>query len=118
MGELVYGLPELFRAQIAGASGVAAPGCYPTAATLALAPLVRAGVIEPQGIIVDAASGVSGAGRGLKPANSFCTVDEDFNAYALLTHRHTPGDRTGRGRGRRAWVPAGCRCCSPRTWLP
>jgi N-acetyl-gamma-glutamyl-phosphate reductase len=90
LGELVYGLPELFRAQIAGASGVAAPGCYPTAATLALAPLVRAGAIEPHGIIVDAASGVSGAGRGPKPATSFCTVDEDFNAYALLTHRHTP----------------------------
>ncbi len=90
LGELVYGLPELFRAQIAGASGVAAPGCYPTAATLALAPLVRSGAIEPQGIVVDAASGVSGAGRGLKPANSFCTVDEDFSAYGLLTHRHTP----------------------------
>ena len=57
---------------------------------MALAPLVRAGVIEPTGVIVDAASGVSGAGRGPKPSNSFCTVDEDFTAYGLLDHRHTP----------------------------
>ena len=90
LGELAYGLPELFRDQIVGASAVAAPGCYPTASTLALAPLVRAGVIEPQGIIVDAASGASGAGRGLKPSTAFCTVDEDFSAYGLLDHRHTP----------------------------
>jgi N-acetyl-gamma-glutamyl-phosphate reductase len=90
LGELAYGLPELFRSQIVGASGVASPGCYPTASTLALAPLVAAGLIEPRGIIVDAASGVSGAGRGLKPSTSFCTVDEDFTAYGLLHHRHTP----------------------------
>jgi N-acetyl-gamma-glutamyl-phosphate reductase len=90
LAEMAYGLPELFRDQIVGASAVAAPGCYPTASTLALAPLVGAGVIEPQGIIVDAASGVSGAGRGLKPATAFCTVDEDFSAYGLLDHRHTP----------------------------
>lgn len=86
----VYGLPELYRAEIAAAQCVAAPGCYPTAAVLALAPLVKAGVIESTGVIVDAASGVSGAGRPPKPNTTFCTVDEDFTAYGLLDHRHTP----------------------------
>ncbi len=90
LGELAFGLPELFRDQIAASTAVAAPGCYPTAATLPLAPLVAAGLIDGHGIIVDAASGVSGAGRPPKPSTSFCTVDEDFTAYALLTHRHTP----------------------------
>jgi N-acetyl-gamma-glutamyl-phosphate reductase len=61
-----------------------------TAASLALAPLVRDGIIEPTGVVVDAASGVSGAGRGLKATNSFCKVDEDFTAYGLLDQRHTP----------------------------
>ena len=86
----VYGLPELYRDDIAAAQRVAAPGCYPTAAILALAPLLRAGYIESTGVIVDAASGVSGAGRPPKPNTTFCTVDEDFTAYGLLTHRHTP----------------------------
>jgi N-acetyl-gamma-glutamyl-phosphate reductase len=86
----VYGLPELFRDQIRTADAVAAPGCYVTAASLALAPLLRAGLAEQTGIVVDAASGVSGAGRSAKPGNAFCTVDEDFTAYGLLTHRHTP----------------------------
>ncbi len=90
LDEFAYGLPELFRDELAGASGVAVPGCYPTAASLALAPLVRAGAVETTGIIVDAASGVSGAGRGLKQGTHFCTVDEDFAAYGLLDHRHTP----------------------------
>ena len=88
--EFVFGLPELFRHQIEGASLVAAPGCYVTAASLALAPLLRLGLIESTGIVVDAASGVSGAGRPAKPSTSFCTVDEDFTAYGLLDHRHTP----------------------------
>ena len=90
LGQLAFGLPELFRAQILAATAVASAGCYPTASSLALAPLVAAGLIEPQGIIVDAASGVSGAGRAPKPSTSFCTVDEDFTAYGLLNHRHTP----------------------------
>lgn len=90
LGELAYGLPELFRADIVGADAVAVPGCYPTAASLALAPLAEAGLIDTTGIIVDAASGVSGAGRPPKPTNTFCTVDEDFSAYGILTHRHTP----------------------------
>ncbi len=90
LDEAVYGLPELFRDGLAGATLVAAAGCYPTAAGLALAPLVRRGLVEPTGIVVDAASGVSGAGRGLKESLHFGTVDEDFTAYGLLTHRHTP----------------------------
>jgi N-acetyl-gamma-glutamyl-phosphate reductase len=90
LAEAVYGLPELFREGLAGATLVAAAGCYPTAAGLALAPLVRRGLVEPTGIVVDAASGVSGAGRGLKDSLHFGSVDEDFTAYGLLTHRHTP----------------------------
>jgi N-acetyl-gamma-glutamyl-phosphate reductase len=90
LAEFAFGLPELFRSELVGAELVAAPGCYVTAASLALAPLVRLGVVEATGVIVDAASGVSGAGRGLKPSTAFCTVDEDFTAYGLLDHRHTP----------------------------
>ena len=86
----VYGLPELNRESLKTAKLIATPGCYVTAASLALAPLVKAGVINPQGVIVDAASGVSGAGRAAKHSNSFNTVDEDFTAYGLLDHRHTP----------------------------
>jgi len=86
----VYGLPELYRSSLRGAELVATPGCYVTAASLALTPLVRAGVIADSGIIVDAASGVSGAGRGLKHSSSFATVNENFTAYGLLDHRHTP----------------------------
>ncbi|MET0826609.1 MAG: N-acetyl-gamma-glutamyl-phosphate reductase [Acidimicrobiales bacterium] len=90
LADFAYGLPELFRDELVGACGVAVPGCYPTAASLALAPLVRAGAVETTGIVVDAASGVSGAGRALKHGTQFCTVDEDFAAYGLLDHRHTP----------------------------
>ena len=90
MASFAFGLPEIYRDTFAGAAAVAAPGCYPTAAALALAPLVDAGAIEPSGVIVDAASGVSGAGRPAKPHTSFCAVDEDFTAYGLLDHRHTP----------------------------
>ena len=86
----VYGLPELNREALKTAKLIATPGCYVTAASLALAPLVKAGAIDSQGIIVDAASGVSGAGRAAKHSNSFNTVDEDFTAYGLLDHRHTP----------------------------
>jgi N-acetyl-gamma-glutamyl-phosphate reductase len=85
-----YGLPELFRDEVAGATRVAAPGCYVTTAVLALVPLLRAGLVEPAGIVVDAASGVSGAGRPPKPTTTFGTVDENFTAYGLLDHRHTP----------------------------
>jgi N-acetyl-gamma-glutamyl-phosphate reductase len=90
LADAVYGLPELFRDELAGASLVAAAGCYPTSAGLALSPLARARLIATTGLVVDAASGVSGAGRGLKESLHFGTVDEDFTAYGLLTHRHTP----------------------------
>ena len=90
LDEFVYGLPELYRKDLIGARGVAVPGCYPTTASLALTPFVRADTIETTGVIVDAASGVSGAGRGLNPSTTFAAVDENFNAYGLLTHRHTP----------------------------
>lgn len=86
----VYGLPELSRDRLAGATLVAAPGCYPTAAILALAPFVATGAVERSGIVVDAASGVSGAGRAPSDRLHFGAVDEDFTAYGLLTHRHTP----------------------------
>jgi N-acetyl-gamma-glutamyl-phosphate reductase len=85
----VYGLPELHRDALRGADAVAVPGCYPTAATLALAPLVAAGLVRTEGIIVDAVSGVSGAGRPPRPTTTFCAVDEDVTAYGLLDHRHT-----------------------------
>lgn len=90
LGDFAYGLPELYREEIRASSHVAAPGCYPTAASLALAPLVRAGAVATDGIVVDAASGVSGAGRPPKASTTFCAVDEDFTAYGLLDHRHTP----------------------------
>lgn len=86
----VYGLPELYRDQLVGANLIATPGCYVTAASLALAPLLRGGLIESSGVIVDAASGVSGAGRVPKANTHFNTVNEDFQAYGLLDHRHTP----------------------------
>jgi len=84
-----YGLPELFGAPPRG-SIVANPGCYPTAALLALAPLVRAGLVEPGGLIVDAKSGVTGAGRKSTEEYSFVEIDGDVRAYKLLAHQHTP----------------------------
>ncbi|MEM9035136.1 MAG: N-acetyl-gamma-glutamyl-phosphate reductase [Actinomycetota bacterium] len=90
LGTFAYGLPELFRDQLDGATRIALPGCYPTTVSLALAPLVRQGLVETTGIVADAASGVSGAGRALKHTTQFCTVDEDFSAYGLVSHRHTP----------------------------
>ncbi|MCI3948602.1 MAG: argC [Acidimicrobiales bacterium] len=88
--EFAYGLPELFREDVVGATAVAAAGCYVTAAALALTPLVRAGIVERTGVVVDAASGVSGAGRKLTETTAFGTVNEDLRAYGLLDHRHTP----------------------------
>lgn len=90
LDEAVYGLPELHRDELRGARLVATPGCYVTTATLALRPLVEAGVIETTGVIVDAASGVTGAGRKSDYAYGFTTVDENLTAYGLLSHRHTP----------------------------
>jgi N-acetyl-gamma-glutamyl-phosphate reductase len=85
----VYGLPELHRAELPGARLVACPGCYPTAAVLALAPALARGLIEP-GIIVDAKSGLSGAGRGLTLGTHYAEANEDVSAYGLAGHRHLP----------------------------
>ncbi len=90
LSEAVYGLPELWRAAIPGARLVACPGCYPTATLLAAAPAVRAGVVTSGRVIVDAISGVSGAGRGLSAATHFVTATESVSAYKVATHRHTP----------------------------
>lgn len=90
LADFAYGLPELFREEVVGATAIAVPGCYPTAAALALTPLVRAGAIETSGVIVDAATGISGGGRAPNPRFTFGAANEDFRAYGLLDHRHTP----------------------------
>jgi len=87
----VYGLPELYREQVQQARLIANPGCFPTSVLLALAPLLRAGVIETQGIVIDSKSGVSGAGRtALKTPFLYAEANEDVCAYGVGTHRHTP----------------------------
>jgi N-acetyl-gamma-glutamyl-phosphate reductase len=86
--DAVYGLPELHRDGIAGAQLVANPGCYPTAALLALAPLAEAGLVKD--VVISAASGVSGAGRGGGERHHFVTVDENFSPYGVEGHRHAP----------------------------
>ncbi len=90
LGEAVYGLPEVYAPQIMKARLVANPGCYPTASLLPLIPLLKAGLIETQGIIIDAKSGVSGAGRSAKLPLIYCEVNEGFRAYNVGKHRHTP----------------------------
>ena len=90
LGEAVYGLPELNRERIAATRLVANPGCYTTCGILTLAPLLRDGLITPDGIVIDALSGASGAGRGAKPDMAFCECDENVSAYGVTTHRHTP----------------------------
>lgn len=86
----VYGLPELYREKITASSLVANPGCYPTCSILALAPVVQNKLVHTDSIIVDAASGVSGAGRKSDLWYSFCETDENFRAYSVACHRHTP----------------------------
>jgi N-acetyl-gamma-glutamyl-phosphate reductase len=88
--EAVYGLTELKRAQVAPARLVANPGCYPTAAQLPLVPLVEAGAIDPDDIIIDAKSGVSGAGRDAKQGSLYGEVSEGMHAYGVASHRHAP----------------------------
>ncbi|MDR1923465.1 MAG: N-acetyl-gamma-glutamyl-phosphate reductase [Planctomycetaceae bacterium] len=90
LGNVVYGLPELFRAKIIGAELVANPGCYPTSAILPLTPLVKSNVIEPQDIIIDSKSGVSGRGRTAKLGSLYCECNESISAYSVGVHRHTP----------------------------
>lgn len=95
----VLGIPELFRDEVAASRLVGAAGCYVTAASLALAPFVRAGAVEPTGIVLDAASGVSGAGRNPTDITHFGSANENFTAYGLLSHRHTPEIEQALGGG-------------------
>jgi N-acetyl-gamma-glutamyl-phosphate reductase len=88
LGDAVYGLPELYREQLRVTSLVAGPGCYPTAAILTLAPLARAGIVRD--VVIDAKSGVSGAGRAATAQTHFVTVDENVMPYGVGTHRHAP----------------------------
>ncbi len=91
LAQAVYGLPEFCRERIAGARLISNPGCYPTAANLAIRPLIEAEVIDRSaGIVCDAKSGVSGAGRKASLKTSFCEVTENFSAYSILDHRHVP----------------------------
>jgi N-acetyl-gamma-glutamyl-phosphate reductase len=91
LADAVYGLPEYNREQVRKTRFVANPGCYPTAANLAIRPLVEAGIIDRKaGIVCDAKSGVSGAGRKPTLKTSFCEVTENFSAYSILNHRHVP----------------------------
>lgn len=91
LGRAAYGLPELFRDEVPAAQLVANPGCYPTAASLAVAPLLRAGLVRPERIVINAASGVTGAGRAPTPATHFPELNESFAAYgAIGGHRHQP----------------------------
>jgi N-acetyl-gamma-glutamyl-phosphate reductase len=87
--QFAFGIPELFRDTVKSGPHVAAPGCYPTSAALALAPLLADALVEPTGIVVDAMSGVSGRGRGLSTPSLFSEANESVAAYGLLTHRHT-----------------------------
>ncbi len=91
LAEAVYGLPEFCRDRVPGARLLANPGCYPTAANLAIRPLVDAGLVDrAAGIVCDAKSGVSGAGRKPSLKTSFCEVTENLTAYSVLRHRHVP----------------------------
>ncbi len=91
LAEAAYGLPEFCRDRIRGARLIANPGCYPTAASLAIAPLLEAGAVDrTAGIVCDAKSGVSGAGRKPSLKTHFCEVAENFSAYSILDHRHVP----------------------------
>lgn len=90
LGQAVYGLPEIHREAIGKAQLIANPGCYPTSVILALAPALKHGLIDPASIIIDAKSGVSGAGRKLALSSHYGEVNENVNAYGVAGHRHTP----------------------------
>ncbi len=90
LAEAVYGLTEFCRPQLRAARLVANPGCYPTAALLALLPLLERGLIEAQGIVIDAKSGVTGAGKNVAAEYLFAEVDDNLRAYKIGVHRHTP----------------------------
>ena len=88
--EAVYGLPELNREMIKNARLIANPGCFPTCSILTIYPLIKAGIINPDTVIIDAKSGTTGAGRGAKVQNLYCEVNETIKAYGVAVHRHTP----------------------------
>lgn len=88
--EAVYGMPELSRERLKGCQFVSNPGCYATAAALSVAPLLRAGLIDSTSVIINAASGVSGAGRKASEEYTFMEIDSDFRAYKTLKHQHVP----------------------------
>lgn len=90
LSEAVYGLPEINREQVKGRRLVANPGCYPTCGILSLYPIVKEGIIDNKSIIIDAKSGVSGAGRAVSTDVHFCEVNESVKAYKIGSHRHTP----------------------------
>ncbi|MCX2683405.1 N-acetyl-gamma-glutamyl-phosphate reductase [Campylobacter sp. MIT 21-1685] len=90
LNKAVYGLCELYKAEIEKADLIANPGCYTTASILSLYPLLQEGVVDTNSLIIDAKSGVSGAGKNAKTENLFCEVNENLKAYALTSHRHTP----------------------------
>lgn len=100
----VYGLTELAREEVRGARLVANPGCYPTSVQLPLVPLLRAGLIDLADIIVDAKSGVSGAGRAAKEANLYVEIAEGIHAYGVASHRHAPEIEQGLSRAAGASV--------------
>jgi N-acetyl-gamma-glutamyl-phosphate reductase len=103
--EARYGLPEFYRDKIRGARLISNPGCYPTAANLAIRPLVNAQVVDrARGIVCDAKSGVSGAGRKASLKTSFCEVADNFSAYGFLEHRHVPEVLQNSGLGEREFT--------------
>lgn len=105
LSEAVYGLPEFYREEIRGARLVANPGCYPVAANLAIRPLIDAQIVDrSRGIICDAKSGASGAGRKPSLKTSFCEVTENFSAYAFVEHRHVPEVLQNSGLGEREFT--------------
>ncbi|MEY3746762.1 MAG: N-acetyl-gamma-glutamyl-phosphate reductase [Pseudomonadota bacterium] len=105
IGEAVYGLPEFNRAQIRNARLIANPGCYPTAVQLGFMPLLQAGVVDPSGLIADAKSGVSGAGRKAEVHTLFAEAADNFKAYGVGGHRHLP--EISQGLGNIAGMPVG-----------
>ncbi len=90
LSQAVFGLPELHRDELKGADLVATPGCHVTAVTLAMRPLVAAGLVETSGIVANTLTGITGAGRSPSEVNMFTSIDSNARAYGLLAHRHTP----------------------------
>jgi N-acetyl-gamma-glutamyl-phosphate reductase len=106
LGRAVYGLPEMNREAIRSADLIANPGCYPTGAVIGLYPLLKRRLIDPDSIVIDAKSGVTGAGKRLSPHTQFCAVDENFYAYKVNRHQHMPEieQALGKAAGRRIAV--------------